>query len=67
MTTLRELLGSAESIGVWNLVPEKSTIGFKAKSQTLKRFSGAWTSRPRRSTPNSRSGTRIFAHRSSLT
>ena len=32
MTTLQELLGSAESIGVWTLVPERSTIGFKCKS-----------------------------------
>jgi polyisoprenoid-binding protein YceI len=32
MTTLRELLGSAETVGVWNIVPERSTIGFKAKS-----------------------------------
>jgi polyisoprenoid-binding protein YceI len=32
MTSLQELLGSAESIGVWNLVPEQSTIGFTAKS-----------------------------------
>jgi polyisoprenoid-binding protein YceI len=32
MTTLQELLGSAESVGVWNLVPEQSTIGFRAKS-----------------------------------
>jgi polyisoprenoid-binding protein YceI len=32
MTTLQELLGSAESTGVWNLAPEQSTIGFKSKS-----------------------------------
>jgi polyisoprenoid-binding protein YceI len=32
VTTLRELLGSTESVGVWNLVPERSSIGFKAKS-----------------------------------
>ena len=32
MTTLSEILGSAESVGVWNVVPERSTVGFKAKS-----------------------------------
>jgi polyisoprenoid-binding protein YceI len=32
MTNLQELLGSADAIGVWNLVPEQSNIGFKAKS-----------------------------------
>ncbi len=32
MTTLRELLGSAESVGVWNLVPERSSVGFMTKS-----------------------------------
>jgi polyisoprenoid-binding protein YceI len=32
MTTLQDLLGRPESIGVWNLVPEQSSIGFKAKS-----------------------------------
>jgi polyisoprenoid-binding protein YceI len=32
MTTLQELLGSAESVGVWTLDPDRSTIGFKGKS-----------------------------------
>ena len=32
MTTLQELLGNATSVGVWNLAPESSTVGFKAKS-----------------------------------
>jgi polyisoprenoid-binding protein YceI len=32
MTNVQELLGSAESIGVWNLVPDRSTIAFKTKS-----------------------------------
>jgi polyisoprenoid-binding protein YceI len=32
MTSLQELLGSAESTGVWTLVPDRSAIGFKAKS-----------------------------------
>jgi polyisoprenoid-binding protein YceI len=32
MTSLQELLGSAESVGVWTLVPDQSAIGFKGKS-----------------------------------
>jgi polyisoprenoid-binding protein YceI len=32
MTTLQELLSGAESVGVWTLVPDRSAIGFKAKS-----------------------------------
>jgi polyisoprenoid-binding protein YceI len=32
MAKLQELLSSPESVGVWNLVPERSTIGFKTKS-----------------------------------
>ena len=31
-TTLQELLGSAESVGVWNLVPERSSVVFKTRS-----------------------------------
>ncbi len=32
VTNLKELLTNAQSVGVWTLVPERSTIGFKAKS-----------------------------------
>ena len=32
MTNLQELLGNATSVGVWNLVPESSTVGFKTRS-----------------------------------
>jgi polyisoprenoid-binding protein YceI len=32
MAGIRELLGSSESVGVWRVVPEQSTIGFKSKS-----------------------------------
>jgi polyisoprenoid-binding protein YceI len=31
MTTLQELLSSNESVGVWTLDPDRSSIGFKAK------------------------------------
>jgi polyisoprenoid-binding protein YceI len=32
MTNVQELLGKTTSVGVWNLVPDSSTIGFKARS-----------------------------------
>ena len=32
MAGIQELLGSPESAGVWRVVPEQSTIGFKSKS-----------------------------------
>ena len=32
MTGIQELLSSPESAGVWRIVPEQSTIGFKSKS-----------------------------------
>lgn len=32
MSTITALLASSGSVGVWTLVPERSTIGFKAKS-----------------------------------
>ena len=32
MTNVQELLGNTTSVGVWNLVPDCSTIGFKARS-----------------------------------
>jgi polyisoprenoid-binding protein YceI len=32
MAGVRELLDNPESVGVWNVVPEQSTIGFKTKS-----------------------------------
>jgi polyisoprenoid-binding protein YceI len=48
MAGIQELLGNPESAGVWRVVPEQSTIGFKTKSMwglvpvkgRLKRFSG---------------------------
>ena len=32
MTDVQELLGKTTSVGVWNLVPDSSTIGFKGRS-----------------------------------
>ena len=32
MTTVTELLGNPESVGVWNLVPERSRITFRNKT-----------------------------------
>ncbi len=48
MATLQELLGSPETAGVWNLVPDRSTIAFKSGSLwglasvkgTFREFSG---------------------------
>jgi polyisoprenoid-binding protein YceI len=32
MSNVTAVLSNSQSLGVWNLIPEKSTIGFKAKS-----------------------------------
>ncbi|WP_102144663.1 YceI family protein [Mycobacterium hubeiense] len=32
MASVQELLNSSETTGVWNLVPDRSTVGFRAKS-----------------------------------
>ena len=32
MTTLQEFLGNTTSVGVWSLVPDRSTVAFKTKS-----------------------------------
>ena len=34
MTNVQELLGKTTSVGVWNLVPDSSTIGFKGRSMS---------------------------------
>ncbi len=59
MTTVTELLGNPESVGVWDLVPERSRITFRNKTMWgALRVHGVFTEVVRRR-PNQRHRTGV--------